>query len=110
MKIIAIGSAIGLAAVAMPAVASAQAWQPIAQRSARLDARIDQGIRTGALTRPEARRLQTDLRGLTRLEYSYRRSGGGLSLGERRELDRRYAAISQRIRFEKHDRQDRRYR
>lgn len=110
MKIIAIGSALGLAALAMPSIASAQNWQPIAQRSARLDARIDQGVRSGALTRPEARRLQQDLRGLTRLEYNHRRSGGGLDLRERRDLDRRYDAISQRVRFEKNDRQDRRYR
>lgn len=108
MKIIAIGSALGLAAIALPAAAGAQGWQPIAQRSGNLNARIDQGIRSGALTRPEARRLQTDLRGLTNLEYRYRRSGG-LDLRERRDLDRRYDAISQRVRFEKHDRQDRRY-
>jgi hypothetical protein len=108
MKIIAIGSALGLAAVVLPVAASAQSWQPIAQRSTRLETRIDQGIRSGALTRPEARQVRSDLRTLTALEYRYRRSGGGLSAGERRELDRRYDALSTRVRFEKHDRQDRR--
>ncbi len=100
---------LGLAAVSMPVAASAQrGWQPIAQRQDNLDRRIDQGVRSGSLTRPEARRLTNDLRQLTRLEARYR--SGGFSAGERRDLDRRYDALSARVRFDKHDRQDRRYR
>lgn len=99
----------GLTAATVPAAASAQrGWQPIAQRQANLDRRIDQGIRSGALTRPEARRLTADLRDLTRLEARYR--AGGFSQWERRDLDRRYDALSSRVRFDKHDRQARRYR
>ena len=98
---------LGLAtAVAMPSVASAQSWQNINARQTRLDARIDQGVRSGALTRREAANLRTEFRSLVRLESRYR--AGGLSVGERRDLDRRFDVLSAKIRVQKHDRQDRR--
>jgi len=112
MKMIAItAAALGLLAAATPVAASAQSgWRPIAQRQAVLDRRIDQGIRSGRLNRPEARRIQNELRQLDRLESQYRRSNG-LSAGERRDLDRRYDALAARVRYEKNDRQnDRRHR
>lgn len=97
-----------LAAVsAAPLAAQAAPWQSVNQRQASLDRRIDQGIRTGELTRPEAARLRGDFRTLTRLEVQYRRSGGGLSMQERRDLDQRFDRLSQRIYVQKHDRQDR---
>lgn len=108
MKTIAIiAAALGLSAAVVPGVASAAPWQPIASRQANLDARIDQGIRSGALNRAEAGRLHAQLLDTVRLEGRYRRSGG-LSVGERRDLDRRFDAISARIRVQKHDRQHRR--
>ncbi len=109
MKFIAItAAALGLATALVPAAASAQGnWRPIAQRQANLDQRIDQGIRSGRLNRPEARRIQTEFRQLNQLENRYRRSNG-LSISERRDLDRRYDALSARVRYEKNDRQNRR--
>jgi hypothetical protein len=94
---------LGLASVAVPAAAGAQGWRPIAQRQTNLDARIEQGIRSGRLTRPEARRLSTEFNQLNRLEARYRR--GGLSQWERQDLNRRYDALSARVRFDKNDRQ-----
>ncbi len=104
MKIIAIAATLfGLASVTVPAAASAQSnWRPVAQRQADLDQRIDQGIRSGRLSRPEARRIQVEYRQLDQLENRYRRSNG-LSVSERRDLDRRYAALSARVRYEKND-------
>lgn len=99
---------LGFATIAVPTVAEAQRWTPIAQRQGQLQQRIDQGIRSGALNRREANRLQFELRGLNQLEYRYRRSGGGLSVSERNDLDRRYAMLSRQVRFEKHDRNYRR--
>lgn len=99
---------LGIATIAVPTVADAQRWTPIAQRQGQLQARIDQGIRSGALNRREAVRLRSDLRGLSQLEYRYRRSGGGLSRAERNDLDRRYAMLSRQVRFDKHDRNYRR--
>lgn len=115
MKFLApIAAAIALAATGAPAVASAatfapapafqRGWENINARQARLEARIDRGVRSGALSRREAVQLRSDFRRLERLEAQYRRSGGGLSMSERRDLDRRFDALSARIRYEKHDR------
>jgi hypothetical protein len=94
------------AVVAMSAgAAAARPWQSINERQARLDHRIDRGVRNGQLTRPEARRLHRDFRQIARLEYRYRRHG--LSAWERRDLDRRFDMLSARIRDQRHDYQAR---
>jgi hypothetical protein len=101
-------AAVSAVAAAVPAVASAQAYgrggyQDVGgDRVARLDQRIDVGVRSGGLTRNEAWRLKGDLRETARLESRYRR--GGLSGWERADLDRRYDRISAQIRYERHDR------
>ena len=100
---------LGIAAATVPTMASAQGygnWQTINQRQNNLDRRIDQGIRNGSLNRNEAYRLRSDFRALANLEARYRR--GGLSISERRDLDRRFDALSARVRYERHDRQNRR--
>jgi len=94
---------------AMPMAASAQPWQPIAQRQMNIEQRIDQGVRRGDLTRPEAMRLRGEFRDLRRLEAHYRMTGGGLSPYERRDLDRRFDRLSQRVYAQRHDDQSRRY-
>ena len=99
---------LAVAATSLPMAANAQAWQKINARQARLEQRINQGIRSGALNRNEAVRLRAQFRDLTVLENRYRRSGGGLSLQERRDLDRRFDALSARIKVQKNDRQYRR--
>ena len=95
------------AVLAVPGAANAQAYQSVNQRQANQLGRIDQGVRTGALTRPEANRLRAEFRDLSALERRYRNSNG-LSRAERAELDRRFDALSRRIRVQKNDRQDRR--
>lgn len=98
-------AAIGLSAVTVPTVAGAQNWQGINARQSNLDRRIDVGVRNGSLNRAEAARLRTEFRQLARLETRYRQ--GGLSSRERRDLDRRFDALSARIGSERHDRNDR---
>ncbi|CAN7214535.1 hypothetical protein LJR219_000697 [Phenylobacterium sp. LjRoot219] len=93
--------------VSLPVAANAAPWQSINQRQANLERRIEQGVRRGDLTRPEAVRLRSDFRDLERLERNYRYSGGGLSGWERQDLDRRFDRLSNRIYAERHDRQDR---
>ena len=110
-------AAVSAIAAAVPAAASAQSYgydrgpdrgydrghQDVGgDRVARLDQRIDVGIRSGGLSRNEAWRLKGDLRETARLEARYRR--GGLSGWERADLDRRYDRISAQIRYERHDR------
>ncbi|MHA6723400.1 hypothetical protein [Sphingomonas sp. RS2018] len=101
-KLILTFAALGIAAGAVPSVAVAQpGWQPINARLNNLDRRIDVGIRNGSLDRREAVRLRGEFRQLVNLEARYRR--GGLSMGERRDLDRRFDALSSRIRWERQD-------
>ena len=83
-------------------------WQSINQRQANLYQRIEQGLRNGSLTRVEASTLRSRFVALNNLEQRYRRTG--LSQWERRDLDQRFNALSQQIRSERHDRQDRNWR
>ena len=96
-------AASALAVAAGPA--AAQNWVPINQRQANLEARIDAGVRSGDLTRVEARELRTALTDLDALEARYR--AGGLSQWERDDLQRRFDALSSRIRYDRHDEQAR---
>ena len=82
-------------------------WQSINQRQAQLDRRIDQGVRSGQLSRREATRLRSEFNSLVRLETQYRR--GGLSAWERTDLDRRFDRLSAQIRVERNDRDNRRH-
>lgn len=81
-------------------------WQPINVRQAQLDQRIDVGLRNGSLTRAEAQRLRIEFRQIADLEARYRATGG-LDLRERQDLDRRFDLLSQRIRYERADSQNR---
>ncbi|RAK59541.1 hypothetical protein DJ021_06860 [Phenylobacterium hankyongense] len=90
-----------------PIAAQAAPWQSINQRQANLESRIDQGVRSGSLTRPEAVRLRQEFRALNRLEAQYRRSGGRLDARERADLDRRFDRLSAEVRMQKHDMQNR---
>ncbi len=99
-KFLAIAAATAALAIAAPA--SAQSWQNINQRQYNLDQRIDAGVRNGTLTRNEAARLRADFRDLAQLEAQYRASNG-LSYAERQDLDRRFDALSARIRSERND-------
>ena len=116
--LLSIAAVSAIAAAAVPAMASAQAYGPDrgpdrydrghdrgygqSDRVARLDQRIDMGIRSGSLTRNEAWRLKGDLRETARLQARYSRNG--LNGWERADLDRRFDRISAQIRYERHDR------
>ena len=80
---------------------AAHAWMSISDRQARLDARIERGLRNGDLTRREAWQLRRDFNNVARLEARYR--SNGLSGWERADLDRRFDALSARIRYERSD-------
>ena len=106
MKTLSILAALSAAlpAAAVPAAAQAQAYRSINQRQDAQLRRIDQGVRTGALTRREADRLRSQFTVLDRLERRYRASNG-LSRAERADLDARFDALSRRIRTQRNDRQ-----
>jgi opacity protein-like surface antigen len=93
-----------MAATAAPALAAP--WQNINQRQAQLDRRIDQGVRSGQITRREASGLRQEFRGIARLEARYRATGG-LQAWERVDLDRRFDRLSVKIRWQANDRDHR---
>ena len=77
-------------------VAAAQSsWVPIVEREAVIEDGIQAGLASGDLTAAEANALHADIRGLVALEGDYRRYG--LSAQERFDLDRRFAAIRDRV-------------
>ena len=80
---------LGLAAAASLAAALPAFAQPVDAREHRQEQRIDQGVRSGALTRSEDMRLQRREAGLQRYEararYQHR---GHLTRYERRHLQR----------------------
>ena len=75
-------------------------------REANQRAHIHQGVKSGELTRPEARRLRT---GEARLHYNEARakSDGVVTAAERARLQREASRESARIYRQKHDSQDR---
>lgn len=82
--------------------ANAQTWMPMVERQSMVEDRIAAGLATGDLTESEARMLRSDMYALVALEGSYLR--GGLSWRERRDLDRRYATLHDRLEFAMADR------
>jgi len=120
-----IASVAALAALAAAVPASAQSWDRNdrgfdngrfdnrfdnrgrgGSEAARIEQRIEVGLRNGSLTRTEAVRLRTQLRTVQHLEWRYARDGR-VTPNEARELDRRYAQVTMRLRMENRDRDNR---
>jgi hypothetical protein len=102
-------SVAAIAGAAAPAFAQAGRfgdWQPLSVRQATIERRIDQGVRSGQLTRREAVGLRNEFRGLLRLEARYE-SDGRFSRFERNDLQHRFDILSDRVRYDKHDNQTR---
>ena len=97
-------AAAGVAAAVTPALA--QPLGSVRAREANIEQRIDQGVRRGDLTRSEASRLRAELGRIDRLNGYYHRSGG-VSSWERRDLERRLDALSDKVFADRHDRQRR---
>lgn len=86
--------------------ASAAFAGPIDNRQHAQRERIQQGVKSGELTRPEARRLAQQEAGIRRLE-AQAKSDGKITRSEALRLDRRLDAAGRHIAVQKHDRQDR---
>jgi hypothetical protein len=69
--------------------------------------RIGQGIKSGELTYPEAKRLISEERRINAQEARFRDSGDGLSPQERARLESELNKVSKQIYRQKHDGQDR---
>jgi 3-hydroxyacyl-CoA dehydrogenase len=110
-----VGTGLPAAAIAAPAASHGYShvdqrggqWQNINGRKARIEARINQGIRSGALTRREATQLRSQFNQIVRLEQRYRASRPGLTNAERRDLDNRFDRLERSIRVQSNDRDHR---
>lgn len=87
-------SALGLAA---PAAAQSGGYANVSGHVGQIQAQLQAGVRSGAITRSEAMPLRQQLRELTRLERQY--AGGGFSRAERSDLQRRAQMLRQEIRI-----------
>lgn len=105
-KLLAITAALGVLATSVPA--SAAPWENINARQARLEHRINAGVRDGSLTRREAYNLRGRFNNIARREARYRRDG--LSAWERRDLNRRFDNLSASIEAQRNDSQNHGYR
>jgi len=65
-------------------------------RLAQLNARLEAGVQSGAITRAEARPIRQQIRYLAQLEQRY--ASDGLSQQERRDLQQRYRYTRQQLR------------
>jgi hypothetical protein len=98
-------AATAAALVSVSAAASAAPYQPLAQRTAMLEQKINQGARNGALTRSEVDSLRVGLARIRLIEAQYRR--GGINRFEQQDLDRRFANLARHVRVERNDRDTR---
>jgi hypothetical protein len=73
-------------------------------RQANQEQRIDQGIASGQLTKPEARRLEAEQNAIDRVE-DRAKADGSVSAKERHRLHKMQNHSSRDIRRQKHDRQ-----
>jgi len=99
-----------LVIAALPALALAQATPAtpatprIDQRQAEQQKRIDQGVKSGELTRREAARLEKGHAKVQRMEAKAK-ADGVVTAKERRQITREQNKQSKRIAHEKHDAQ-----
>ena len=73
----------------------------LADRKARIDASIDQGVRSGQLTTAEANALRDDFDAIAQDEAAYR--ADGMSLSEREDLSRKLDDLADQVRIARAD-------
>ena len=102
MKIKILGGAL-VAMLAITSIANAQTRTPVINhREHRQERRINQGVRSGELTRNEARHLRNDERRISHEKYMAK-ANGRMTMGERRHLRHEENRTSRAIRRDKHN-------
>ncbi len=102
MKIKLLGGLL-MAALAFTSIANAQTRTPvITERQHNQDRRINRGVRSGQLTRNEARNLRTDERRIS-AEKRMAKADGRVTRGERQRLRRDENRTSRAIYNKKHN-------
>lgn len=98
--------AIAAAALSFGALAAGTETPRIDKRQAKQEARIDQGVASGELTKPEARRLTRQQNRIDRAENAAK-ADGTVTAQERAQLTRKQNRASRHIYQQKHDAQER---
>ena len=93
-------------ALSLSVAAFAQETPKVDRRERQQQRRIQHGVRSGALTRREARRLERQ-QAVTRAEEAAAKADGKVTRSERRRLRRRENRTSRHIYRQKHDSQRR---
>lgn len=102
MKIKILGGLL-MAAMAVTSVANAQTHTPVINhRQHNQERRINQGVRSGELTRNETRHLRKDERGI-RAEKRTAMAEGRMTKHERRHISRQQNRLSRKIYRDKHN-------
>ena len=92
-----------LAAFAIPTQAQAGANHRVKRTEVRQHKRINQGVRSGQLTRTEAKGLRQDQREINQERKAAKRDDGVIDRKERKELRQDQRDASKNIYEEKHD-------
>lgn len=87
-------------------LAMAQNTPVVDERQQNQKARIRQGVASGEVTRPEAKKLRAEQRHIKRVERRAK-ADGEVTAAERAKIQRKQNQASRDIRRQKHDRQDR---
>ena len=83
------------------ASAGAAPFQPLGQRLAALEQRINQGLHNGALNRSDAVSLRVGGARIRLIEAQYRR--GGIDYAEQQDLDRRFDNLARHVPVDRND-------
>lgn len=95
-------AASALTAAALPAAAAPYGANNINAHQAKIEQRINQGVRSHKLTHREATQLRAQVRQIARLEARYR--ANGLQNWERQDLDRRLDRVGAQVTAQMRDR------
>ena len=107
-RFITLGAIIAACMVSVPAMAERGGDHRVDARQDRQQHRIERGVRSGDLTRHEARRLDRGQDRIDRMQH-HARADGHVSRGERARIHREVDRQDRRIYRERHDRQRRDY-
>jgi hypothetical protein len=95
--------ALAMIAATTPALADQRGYDGgIDARQSQIEQRMEQGRRSGELTRNEYVRLRNEMRLIARDEHTFR-ADGRLSQRERQNLDTRLDAVARAVRYEVRD-------
>lgn len=78
-------------------------YPTVSRTQAQLEARINSGVRSGALTRREAASLRAKVLKYVRLEFNLRKSGNRLTFQERNRLNNELAKLNREIHLQMTD-------